>query len=81
MTNLLLKEIKDNFDSTAIELSRLNLDIVQAELTVKRCEKYSFGWWQQAELVKALKERQTLTRKRLAGYAIDLYNEKTRLGL
>lgn len=76
-----LEELKENFDSTELELSRLDLDIIQVESTLTHLEKFSWGYRQQAEILKALKEKQTLTRKKLAGYAIDLYNEKTRIGL
>ena len=81
MESLLLEEIKESFNSVELELSRLDLDIIQMESTLSRCEKYSFGWHQQFIILRALKERQNLTRTKLASLAVDLSNEKTRMGL
>lgn len=81
MTSLLLEQIKDNFNFVELELGRLDLDIIQMESTLSCCERYSFGWHQQFILLRALKEKQNLTRTKLASLAVDLSNEKTRIGL
>ncbi len=81
MLSILLEQIKDQFDTTELESSRLDLDVFQAESLLHRCEKYSWSYWQRSEVLKALKEKQKLTRTKLASLAMDLYNEKTRIGL
>jgi len=81
MENLFLEEIEDQFNRMEFELARINFDVVRTESTLIHCEKFSLAWQRQFALLTALKKKENLVKTKLASLAVDLSNEKTRIGL